>query len=713
MKMTRGFPSGLEPHRIETHFPLVDAARETHTGPGLPVAPPWGDRRAGPITHAVTNGGRTMKTRLPLLAVLLAGLVLAGCESEPPAEPPAPDQPPAEEAAEPAPETPAEETPQEATGLAAAVGHAPADATVVLAVANLAELEKNVKALAGEVADEMNLVSELTADLPLALDATGPLVLILPSDLDNAEPVLVLPVKDASAIKGEDAGAGIVQMKAGEEGAEHPDVFALLLDGWALLAQDSAEPIKAVMRAEKKVELTDAQKTALAERDVWVHLNLPALANMGRQAMKQAQQQAAQQNPEAAKNLEESMKMMDWIFGLAEDITGLHAAADVTPDGIHATVEADLAEGSNLAALAAAGVGVPVEEYKAGLPATDSLVLAAWAAMDWQKAMPPMKALLKPLLDMVAEGETEETQKAIQKVWESYEKWGAVMGNRFAMVLEVPEPGTGVYQLVETFEIKDPDAYRTLLEEYMDASSELMDVIMSKFTVPGGMPGASQLPHVASEGSYEEAAETIEGVPVDLMRIRFKVDVPDGAPPEAAEQIKNMLDLIYGPDGMEFRMAVIGKQGLATMGGPEVMARAIKAAKGEAPDLVTTPKVAAALEKVPEGQCALLLSASNYMYLGMGMADRMMAQNFPPDVLQAAEEAGHGPLARPAAADLTRITGPGATDRVTMTIDVPAGDLRGAIGLVQQFTRRVEFLSRKMQEKAQEQSNKAQPAPAP
>ncbi|MFO8014113.1 MAG: hypothetical protein R6X20_12505, partial [Phycisphaerae bacterium] len=113
-----------------------------------------------------------MHARLPLLAVLLAGLVLAGCESEPPAEPVGPDRPPTEEAAEPAPEAPVEETPGEAAepapaegpDLAAAVGHAPADATIVLAVANLADFEKNLKALVGEAADEMNLVQELTAD---------------------------------------------------------------------------------------------------------------------------------------------------------------------------------------------------------------------------------------------------------------------------------------------------------------------------------------------------------------------------------------------------------------------------------------------------------------------------------------------------------------------------------------------------------------------
>jgi hypothetical protein len=651
-----------------------------------------------------------MHARLTLLAVLLAGLVLAGCESEPPAEPQSPEPP-----AETAEKTPA--PPAEASDLAAAVGHAPADAIVVLAVANLAELETNLKGLVGDAVEEMTLVRDLTAELPAAgLDAAGPMALIIPAAVDDpegrdeADPVRVLRITDASALKGEDVGAGIVAVER-DDGEK---TCVLKLDSWALVCHNP-DPIKAVMRAEKKIELSDAQKAALAERDVWVHLNLHALAAMGRQAMQKAQETMAKQNPEAAKNLEASLKMMDWIFGVADDITGMHAAADVTAEGIHAMVQADLAEGSHLAALAASGTGTPIKDYKAGLPATDSLVLAVWAALDWQKAMPPMKALIKPLIDMMAEGEDEATAKAIREMWAAYEKWGGVMGNRFALVLEVPEPGTGVYQLAETFEIKDPEAYRALLKKYMDASSAFMDAIMTKFTVPGATPGMSpQLPYVESETSYKEAAETIEGVPVDVMRIRFKVNAPEGAPPEAAQQIKKMLDLMYGPDGMEFRTALIGNTGLATMGGPAVAARAIKAVKGEVPDLATAPKVAAALKEVPEGQGVILLSAANYMYLGMGMSDRMLAQQFPPDVLEAAEKAGHGPLAKPAAAGLTRITGPDEKNRVTMMIDMPAADLRSAITLIDRFTKRVEFLSRKMQEKAQQQpSGKAQPAPQP
>jgi hypothetical protein len=657
-----------------------------------------------------------MSTRLMLIAALVAGLALAGCESEPPPEP-VPAEPPAETPAEKPPEeTPAESAPPAADekGLAWAVGQTPADANLVVAVASLADLEKNLKAMLGPDADEVEMVGGLAESLPpAAFDTAGPLVFILPSGMEEPEAVALLRIKDAAAIKGDDAGAGIVEMEvSGEAAGKQGSVFVLALDGWALVAEHKAEAIKAVMRAEKKLRLSDAQQAFLAKHDVWIHLNVPALAGLARGAMQKAQEQAAQQNPEAAKNMEASLKVMDWLLDVARDVTSLDVAGTVTADGIQAVVEGQFAEGSNLAAIAAAGADAPLTSFKAGLPVTEDLVLAAWGAMDWQKATPPMKALIKPLIDLAAEGQDEATAKAIQDMWASYEKWGGIMGREIALVLELPDPGVGIYQLAETFEIKDPEAYRALMKEYMDASSAFMDVMMTKFTFPGGMPGMGmQVPHVQSEASFNEAAETVAGVPVDVMRIGFKVNLPEGAPPEAGDQIRKMLETLYGPNGMEFRMAIVGNKGVATMGGKEVMARAVQAVKGEAPDLATLPQVAAAIKEVPKGEGLMLVSAANYMYMAMGMADKMMAQNFPPEILAEAEKAGHGPLAKPSADGLIRVTGTVEAAGIALTADVPASDLRAAVGLVKKFGERMQFLMQKQQEMIQKQQGQAQPQP--
>ncbi len=651
-----------------------------------------------------------MHARLPLLAVLLAGLVLAGCESEPPAEPVGPEEPPTEEAIEPGPET-ADEPKPGGADLAAAVAHAPADACGVVAVASLAELETNLKALLGEAADEMNIVQELASHLPPhAFDASGSLAVILPANPDETDAVLVLPVKDVSAIKGEDAGAGIVTVTHTPEGGSVQRVtYVLPLDTWALVAW-KADAIKTVMRAEKKIELTGDQKTALADHMVWAHFNPPPLIAAAKKAMDEQRRQIEAQGAPPPAQLEMVQTLLDTV----KDVTAVEMSGDVAAAGIRLTADAHLAEGSPLAALA--GSGVAMEDYTVGLPGTDRLFIAAWAGLDWEKAILPVKTLMKPIFDTLAEGQDEETRKAMDELWAAYEKWGPVMGDRFGMVMELPQEGQGLYQLAETFEIEDVEAYRNLLKEYMESSEAIMGVWMKQMGGGAGMPGmpGGALP-MTTDMTFEENAATVEGVSVDRWRMTFNVDVPENAPPQAAEQVRKMIEMIYGPDGMTFWMAVVGKKGVAVMGGKDVMARAIKAVKGETPGLATTEPVAGALEQVPEGRAAVLVSAANYMYMAMGMVDRMLAGQVPPAALQEAEKAGHGPLQPPEVTDLVRMSLAGETGRLTLTIDVPRSDLQAAVEMAEKGAERMQFLMQRMQEQAQkqgEQAGKAQPKPS-
>jgi hypothetical protein len=626
--------------------------------------------------------------RSGLFALLGLALLMAGCESAPEVPPPEP----------PKPETPAPEEPVQ--GLAWAAGQAPADACLVLTVASMADLETNLKALLGPDGDDMNLVQELDKELVAGgLDAAGPLVFILPAAAEgDPEPVVLLRIKDEAAIKGEKATAGILATE--REGATG---YVLKMGAWAACA-DSADAIKAIMRAEKKVALSDAQRAAIAKRMVWVHLNPDSLVAMAKGGIENVKKQMAEA-PNAPKAPEATMNMLGALLTLAGDVTRAEAALDVKPTGITADVEAEFDKASDLFALAQSGV--PVKDYKPGLPQADGLILAVWAGMDWGKAVPPMKRLMKPIFDIIAEGEDEKTRKAIDSMWASYDKWGAVMGNRFAMVMEQPKPGAGLYQLAETFTIKDPDQYSTLLKEYMETSMEAMDVMMGKFMA---MPGVPEVPNVKGKTEYKEAAETVEGVPVDVWRITFDVSLPPDAPPEAAKQLKTMLDTIYGPEGMTFRMALVGNTAIATMGDPGVMARTIKAVKGEAPDLSADPKVAAALKRIPAGEGAALMSAANYMYLAMGMMDTMLTASLPPEIHAEAEKAGIKPLVAPPPTDFITFSGPEG-ETLRLHVEAPQSDIRAAASVAKQGGERMEWFMKKQQEMAKERQKKAQPAP--
>jgi len=627
--------------------------------------------------------------RSGLFALLGVALLLAGCESapEPPPEPPKPETP--------APEVPVHD-------LAWAAGQAPADACVVLTIAGAADLEKNLKALVGPDGDELDIVQEMDEGLPTeGLDPAGPLVLIVPAALDETAPILLVRIKDAAAITGEKAGAGILATKRslGPEKGERSG-YVLKMGQWAAVA-DSADAIKAMLRAETKVPLSDAQRASIAKHTAWVHLNPDSLVAMAKDGIEKVRKQMAEA-PNAPKAPEATMNMLGALLTLAGDVTRAEAVLDVKPTGITADVEAEFDKASDLFALAQSGV--PVKDYKAGLPRADGLILAVWAGMDWAKAIPPMKRLMKPIFDIIAEGEDEKTHKAIDSMWASYEKWGAVMGNHFAMVMEVPKPGAGLYQMAETFTIKDPDQYRKVLKEYMETSVDAMDVMMTKFMA---VPGVPEVPNVKGKTEYKEAAETVEGVPVDVWRIAFDVSLPPDAPPEAAKQLKAMLDTIYGPEGMTFRMALVGKTAIATMGDPGVMARTIKAVKGEAPDLSADPKVAAALKRIPQGEGAALMSAANYMYLAMGMVDTMITAGLSPEVVAEAEKAGIKPLSPPPATDFITFSGPEG-ETLRLHVEAPQSDIRAAVAVTKQGGKRMEWFIKKQQEMARQQQQKMQ-----
>lgn len=665
-----------------------------------------------------------------LAAIIATACLVAGC-SGPGGEPPAAPEKPAAE--KPAAEKPA--AAPKTDDLAWAVQQMPADACMVLAVSGIADLEKNLKALVGPDADEMKLVEDIEKKLPAgSVDGAGPALLAVLNGPDNPAVVAMFRIKDASKIQGEAAGAGIVAIKhkpPAPPGApadfEMPEqtTYCLKKEPW-LVVSDRLDALKAVMRAEKHVALTDAQRAAVGSRTLWANLNLPALANLAKTVFdKQTKMQAEQGGPAIPPA---TMKMVHWILGLADQVEAVDMAADIGPEGIKADVTAAMVDGSNL--LQIIGAGRPVGSAAMGLPASDRIVLAGWGGADWDAAIPPVKALTKGLFDIFVEGEDEATRKSMDALWNTYEKWGGVLGDQFAMVLTAADPGKGMYQLVETFQVKDPEAYRKLMKEQMTTSLDATKVMMSKFMV---MPGAPGMQGIKADGDFKEAAETIEGVPVDIMTFKFSMELPPDAPPQAKAQVEQMMAAMYGPDGMVMRMAVVDKTGVVAMGDPALMAQAIKTVRGQGTDLAADPRVAAAVKRAGEvGNGVGLVSIGNYMYMAMGMADRMMTANLPKEILDGAEADGIKPLAPPPAGDLVTLTSRLDGRLFRLAVDVPKSEIDAAVATGKQFGQRMQYFMQKqmdMQKNAAdtkaapaleerpevkpEEKSAAEPAPAP
>lgn len=646
---------------------------------------------------------------------LVAGAVMAACLmlgcSGPGGEQPAAPKTPAAE--KPAAEKPVAEAPK--TGdLAWAVQQAPADACVVVAISSAADLEKNIKALVGPDADEMKLVEGIEKKLPAGtVDAAGPVVAVVLTSDEMPGMVFLFRVQDESKIQGEAAGAGIVKMKMSTAPAlESTDgpvpeaaVYVLKMAPWAAVSNDVAF-LKVLMRAEKRLALTDAQRAAVGSRTLWANLNLPALANLAGTAFdKQMKMQAERGGPAVPPA---TTKMIHWILALADQVEAMDVAADVLPAGIKADVTAAMVDGSPLLQILA--TARPVGSAAMGLPASDRLVLAGWGGADWDKAIPPVKALVKGLFDIFVEGEDEASRKSMDDLWNAYEKWGGILGDQFAMAMTVADPGKGMYQMVETFMIKDPEAYRKLIKEYMTTSLDAAKIMMGKFSAMPGMPG---MPGVKVDSEFKEAAETVEGVPVDLMTFKFKMELPPDAPPEAKTQVDQMMVAMYGPDGMVMRLAVVDKTGVVTLGDPALMVQAIKTVRGQGTDLAADPKVAAALKRAGQGGIGVgLVSIGNYMYMAMGMVDRMMTANLPKEILDGAEADGIKPLAPPPAADFVTVTSRLDGRAVRVAVDVPKSEIDSGVAAGKQFGQRMQYFTKKQMEMQQKAADtKAAPAP--
>jgi len=230
----------------------------------------------------------------------------------------------------------------------------------------------------------------------------------------------------------------------------------------------------------------------------------------------------------------------------------------------------------------------------------------------------------------------------------------------------------------------------------------MMKGFMGQF---GAMPGG---PAMKMDMNYEPAAEEIAGVKVDRMTFKIQMQPPKGAPPEAAEQMKKMMDVMYGPEGMVARMAVVDNLAVITMGDADHMARAIGRARGQGGDFASNAAVADAVKRVPEGAVAqVLVSVPSYVHAMVRMTDRMMIESLP-EAIRGRAVLEAPPLPKvPALGDLTAggIYLDGRTVRAR--VDVPASEVRTTMDISKQFGQRMMWIMQEHMKWAQDQQRKA------
>jgi hypothetical protein len=594
-----------------------------------------------------------------------------------------------------------------------AMSQAPADACIVGSIRGFQELETALKELMGPDADEMPLVKSLEAAMPAgAFDTTGPGVFMVPICGADLKGVLLLRIKDESKIKGEAVEGGITKIEmpvppappGAPEGFKMvtPTVYVLQMGPWAAVA-DEPEGLKAIAAATGRMSNLAGRGKDVADHSIWVCLNPKSLAAAGKEAVAKMQAGPAGGAPAMTGA---PPKIIDWVIGLAGQVESLTASADIKAEGVTAAADLRLVEGSQLAAALAAAM--PVQTMPGALPAGDQVLVAAWMRVDWAKAAQPMKALFRPLFDILTAGADEAGRKSIDDMWAMYDQFVGVMGDEVAVLMEVAPPGHGMYRLTETFAVKDPAKYRELMAKMMSASQEMMKATMGAV---GGGPGGM---NIKMNVDYKAGAETVEGLPVDVMKMQMEMQPPPDAPPQVKEQMKKMSDAMYGPEGMVMRMVVADQTAIVSMGDAADAARAVKAVRGQGPRLSTNAKVQAAIGRLPKGSCAAgVISIQNYLYMAMSMTVRMMGESMSAQV-KALLEGAPPPMEPPAPSDLATFAAQVSGRTVHIDLAVPQSEVRGAAQVVKQFSRRMQWRMQKMMEEVQKQAQEQQqPGAAP
>ena len=598
----------------------------------------------------------------------------------------------------------------------------PADALAIVAVRSVGELDAGLKALVGPESDT-SVAAQLERSLPAGMfDTAGPLLIVLVSGEKGPAPVTILQGKDPAKLEEaripgiENLPPGIVAVRGptspvppgapeGFQMPAPPPLFVLKLDRWGVVA-DSLAPLVAFQSAAERLAVGTAAGSRLLDHMVWVHLNPKPVKSLLSGLLQKAM---AGMGPEASADAAAPAGMnqiLQWYLSLLDQVAAIDLMANLGAERAAGLVEVELVEGSPL--VDAVRAAKPVTGPPASLPATDSFLVAGWGRADWAKAMPPLKTLVKPLFDALGQGADEENCKRMDELWATYDQWATVLGPSFAFALEPAKPGQGLYRMTETIALADAKKYSDLMAKWMPLAKDMMKGFMGPFgTMPGG-------PAMKMDMNYEPAAEEIAGVKVDRMTFKVRMQPPEGAPPQAAEQMKKTMDVMYGPEGMVVRTAVVNNLAVITMGDAGDMARAIGRARGQGEGFASHAAVADAVKRIPEGAVAqVLVSVPSYVHMMIGMTDRMMIEGLP-DAIKARAVLEAPPMPKaPALADLTAggIYLDGRTVRAR--VDVPVSEVRTTKDISERFGQRMMWIMQEHAKWAQEQQGGSAPPSGP
>ncbi|MDP6381325.1 MAG: hypothetical protein QF662_08280, partial [Phycisphaerae bacterium] len=309
------------------------------------------------------------------------------------------------------------------------------------------------------------------------------------------------------------------------------------------------------------------------------------------------------------------------IEGLYQ-VESYDAGGNIGKDGVTVREAITLDKSGSIAR--ALGAFKPLKEMMPALPALDSFFAAGWINVDMKKLLAEYLALIEYADAKM--GLTEALGEAyIEEMKTSMKNSSGLLGNALSVVISIPpaEEKQGIIAATQVIEVTDEEAYRKEMARGTAAAQKMMAEVFGNLGVGDDAPKTTF--------THKGDAEKIAGVSVDHMKIVIEMPVPEGAPPAGKEQMEMMMKLIYGPEGLLMRTAIVDGKAIVTFGGPGEMARAIAAVKGQKPGLGNSAALKGLCGKLPKGYSAVgFLSIPGFAQMMSTMMQKMMHIMMPP-----------------------------------------------------------------------------------
>jgi len=173
------------------------------------------------------------------------------------------------------------------------------------------------------------------------------------------------------------------------------------------------------------------------------------------------------------------------------------------------------------------------------------------------------------------------------------------------------------------------------------------------------------------------------------------------------------MNVIRGGDTFIMRTAVVEKQAIQTLGDADMMARAIKHARGQGGDLAKMKPMAAALGRVPAGSSVVALISSTAAAAAVDTAaDDIMTAFLPPQQREAMKSVPMPRIERPTITEPTLLTVRVEGRTVRLDLDIPRADAAGAIPYVRHaYGRLIVFICQSAMARSRMIEDAKMPAP--